>query len=107
MATAETETDVKVNDLDWQILSVMSDGRRYTPAYLYNDVAELDGHSKEWIRKRVYHLRDHGLLEQVGSSSMYEITDWGEAALALRKEGADDMPPKEFGEAVRERAQTA
>jgi len=106
MATAETDdrTTVRINDLDWQLLQVMADGKRYTPQYLYNDVDELSEHGDDWIRRRVSHLHDVGLIERVGTSHMYRISDWGEAALSFKSEGKADMPPKELAEEVISRA---
>lgn len=99
------DQDVRVNDVDWDILAVMADGRRYTQAHLYNDVDELDEYSDDWIRKRVSHLRDVGLIEKVGTSTMYTISDYGLAALDLREEyQEDDLSPVEFGDRVRDHA---
>lgn len=96
---------VRLNDVDWAILEVMADGRRYTQGYLYDDVDELDEFSADWIRKRVSHLRDVGLIGKVGTSTMYTITDYGLAALELRQEyKEEDLKPLEFGEMVREHA---
>jgi len=102
MATAENQTrePVRINDLDWELLDVMSDGRRYTPQHLYSDVEELDEHGDDWIRRRVSHLFDEGLIDRVGTSSMYEISDWGEAALDLKESGNANIPPKELAEEV-------
>lgn len=102
--TGAPDADVRLNEPDWDILQVMSDGRRYTQQHLYDDVAELDDYSSDWIRKRVSHLHDNGLIEKVGSSSMYVISDWGRAALSIREEADDDLSPVEFGKLVRERA---
>jgi len=106
MATAEigNTTPVRINDLDWEILSVMADGRRYTPKHLYADVAELDEYGDDWIRRRVMELNDKGLVERVGTSSMYRISSWGEAALEIKSEGEADVPPKELTEKVMTRA---
>lgn len=83
---------MRLNELDWQILEVMSDGRRYTQQHLYDDVDDLEEHSADWIRQRVSHLSNNGLIENVGTSSMYVISDWGEAALELREEMEDESP---------------
>lgn len=102
MATADSGNRVlvRINDLDWEILGVMEDGRRYTPQHLYADIDELDEHGDDWIRRRVSSLYDEGLIERVGTSSMYEISDWGLAALDLKEQGDADMPPKELAEEV-------
>lgn len=98
MAIAKTNarTELRLNDLDWELLSIMADGKRYTPAYLYNDVPELDQHTGHWIRQRIGHLHEHGLIEKVGTSSMYVITDWGHSALDLRDEISDEDPPQDL-----------
>lgn len=96
---------VRLNDLDWDILSVMADGKRYTPAYLYNDVGALEKYGDDWIRQRVRHLHSEGLIERVGSSSMYVVSDWGRAALELEDEYNDEIPPKEFTQRVLEKSQ--
>jgi len=98
MATAKT-SDVRLNDLDWELLEFMSDGQRYTPAYLYNDVEALDQYGSDWIRRRIKVLNDNGLIEKVGTSSMYEITPAGHAALDLQEQ-SDSLTPQEFGESV-------
>ena len=101
MSTAETGavTDVRLNDLDWDLLSIMADGKRVTPAYLYNDVEALDDRSADWIRRRIKVLHDNGLIEKVGTSSMYVLTPTGRAALTLEDRAAD-LSPEEFGEEV-------
>ena len=97
---------VRLNDLDWQLLEILSDGRRYTPKYLYTDVEELDDHGEGWIRQRVTHLYELGMLDKVGSSSMYEITPLGRAALDLRDSGSltGDETPRELRVMITERA---
>lgn len=99
MAESGTTPDVRLNDLDWELLSIMADGNRVTPAYLYNDVEALDEHGADWIRRRIKHLHDHGLIEKVGTSSMYVITPTGRAALALEGRSTD-LSPAEFGQEV-------
>jgi hypothetical protein len=101
-STSEVE-QVRLNDLDWELLEILADGRRYTPAYLYNDLDELSAYDDGWIRQRLGHLRDLGLIERVGTSSMYEISDWGRAALELRDE-YEDTTPKSFAQLVMKRA---
>lgn len=98
---------VRLNDLDWKILEIMGDRRRYTPAHLYNDVEELGEHGDDWIRRRVMELHDNGLIERVGTSSMYVISNWGIAALELQEEGKidEDDTPKELTQKLIERAQ--
>ena len=106
MATVETvmRDEVRPNDLDWEILSVMADGKRYTPAHLYNDVDELAERGDDYVRRRVRELHDDGLINRVGTSSMYVISDWGEAAVEIRAEGNHEVPPKEFMQLILERA---
>lgn len=101
--TGSRASTVRLNDVDWEILEVMSDGRRYTQQHLYDDVEDLDEHSPDWIRQRVSHLHDTGLIEKVGTSRMYVISDYGSAALELRERGEidDDMTPQELGNLVR------
>jgi len=100
------EQDVRLNDLDWDILEVMSDGRRYTQQYLYDDVAQLDEYSSDWIRKRISHLHDNALIQKVGTSSMYKISEYGRAALEIRDEIPDDIRPVEMGKRVRKQAES-
>jgi len=110
MSTTTTNSqcqDVRLNDVDWKILEVMKDEKRYTQTYLDKDVDELDDVSYDWLRQRISHLHDNGLIEKVGSSSMYVITKYGHAALELQDEiHGSDLSPVEIGEMVRERAQT-
>lgn len=93
---------MRVKGVDYDILETMSDGRRYTQQYLYDDVPELEDYSSDWIRKRVSHLYENALIEKVGSSSMYVITDYGRAALEVRYEDEEELTPVEFGKRVRE-----
>lgn len=96
---------VRLNDVDWQILEVMRDGRRYTQTYLDKDIDALDDVSYDWLRQRVLHLYENGLIEKAGSSSMYEITEYGLAALELRSElETEDVSPVEVGEKIRRHA---
>lgn len=106
MSTAKTgdRDKVRLNDLDWKILEVMSDGRRYTQAHLYNDVDELEDESADWIRKRVSHLYTNSLIEKVGTSSMYVITDLGMAALRLQDDLDDELTPRQLDERIRSEA---
>jgi hypothetical protein len=106
MATAKTgdRKEVRLNNLDWKILGVMSDGRRYTQAYLYNDVEELEDESADWIRKRVSHLYANSLIEKVGTSSMYVISDLGEAALRIQDDLDQDLTPRQLDERIRAEA---
>lgn len=96
---------VRLNDLDWGLLDQMSDGRRYTQKYLADDVSRFEDQSYDWIRQRIAHLHEHGLVEKVGTSKMYQISDRGRAALELQQEYEEnDLTPREFGDKVRERA---
>lgn len=96
---------VRLNDLDWELLKHMSDGQRYTQKYLADDVGRFDDESYDWIRQRAVHLHDHGLIQRVGSSKMYQISDLGRAALELEGEYSDELTPREFGDRVRNLAQ--
>lgn len=97
---------VRLNDLDWELLDEMADGRRYTQKYLADDVPRFDDQSYDWIRQRMSSLYSDGLIERVGTSQMYQISDLGRAALELRDDyDEDDLSPREFGDKVRERAQ--
>ena len=98
--------EVRLNDVDWMILETLQDGRRYTQNYLAYDLDRFEDQSYGWIRRRVMNLHDSGLVETVGSSAMYEISDRGRAALELRDEAdISDLDPVEFGDMVRERAE--
>lgn len=101
---AAQDLDVRLNDLDWELLEVMADGRRYTQQHLYDDIPELDEYSGDWIRKRISHLHDNALIEKVGTSTMYEISEYGEAALELRDDLPDDISPVELGRRIRDYA---
>lgn len=101
--TGSQESDLRLNDLDWEILDVMSDGQRYTQQHLYDDIEQLDDFGDDWIRKRISHLYDNALIDRVGSSAMYTINENGRAALQLRDE-SDEVTPVEFGKLVREKA---
>lgn len=105
MATAgmSANKDVRLNDLDWEILEIMADGNRYTPQHLYDDILENEGAG--WTRQRVRHLAENGLVEQVGTSRMYEISNWGQAALDVRDEADEDETPKDFTQRVIKRAE--
>jgi len=104
--TGNQDKPVRLNDVDLDILAVMADGRRYTQQHLYDDVPELDEYSDDWIRKRISHLHDNALIEKVGSSAMYEITDYGESALELHESGdiGPDTPPVKVGKMIRDHA---
>lgn len=70
---------------DFDILEVLSRGKRQTPA---NVAAHVDK-GRQYVRKRMNHLVEHGLVTEVGPSKrsgMYVITARGRAALALRGE---------------------
>lgn len=106
MATARTggRDSVRLNDLDWKLLEIMSDGKRYTQAHLYNDVEELDDESADWVRQRVSHLYDQSLIEKVGTSSMYEISELGQAALLVRDDIGEDATPREITDLIMQEA---
>jgi hypothetical protein len=106
MATAETSgnTDVRLNDLDWQLLEVMADGNRYTQQHLYDDIEALEEHSADWIRQRVSHLYGLGLIQKVGSSRMYVINNTGRAALDVRDQMDADDSPSDLRDRIMDRA---
>lgn len=104
MAESPGRDSVRLNDLDWKILQIMSDGKRYTQAYLYNDIDALEDQSADWVRQRVSHLFEAGLIEKVGTSSMYVISDLGEAALRIQDEIDEDISPRELSDMIREEA---
>lgn len=93
MAKAENpdRTNLRLYDVDWEILEVMSDCRRYTQQHLYDDVPELEEHSSDWIRQRISRLHDMGLVQKVGTSAMYEISNDGIAAYQIWLERGDDI----------------
>jgi DNA-binding Lrp family transcriptional regulator len=94
---------VRLNDLDWKILHKMADGKRYTQSYIARDLPEFEDESYDWVRQRVSNLHGHGLIEKVGTSDMYTISELGRAALELQDEyEADKVSPVEFGDKVRE-----
>lgn len=83
---------------DFEILEVMSDGKRQTAPNL---AALLDKESK-YMNNRLADLAGHGLVEKVGPaerSGMYVITDFGRAALDHRDEYAHDSA-REFRELI-------
>jgi len=98
---------VRINNLDWQILEVMADGKRYTPSYLGNDVEELNDYKADYIRRRVTDLYGYGLLKKEGESSMYKINERGETALRLRDEGTitDETSPNETRKLIAEHSE--
>jgi len=98
---------VRLNELDWVILEVMADGRRYTQQHLYDDIDKLEEYSSAWIRKRIKHLHDNALIEKVGTSSMYTISEYGLAALRIRDDLPDDISPMEQGKRIRTHAGSA
>jgi predicted transcriptional regulator len=81
---------------DFDILNVMSDGRRYTGSYM----GEILNRKGTYMNSRFRTLSGNGLIEKVGNSTMYEITDLGHAALELRDEYAHETSA-EWGEQVR------
>ena len=96
---------VRLNDLDWKILHQMEDGKRYTQSYIARDLPNFEEDSYDWVRQRVSNLHNHGLIQKVGTSDMYEISDLGEAALQLENEyNSDEISPREFSDKVREKA---
>jgi len=77
---------------------------RVTQSYLSQDCAETEQYSSDWIRKRFSTLRDLALIQKVGTSTMYQITAYGQAALDHETD-AGELTPAEFGEVVRESAE--
>lgn len=68
---------------DFEILEALSDGRRNNAVNL----SHLIDKNRSYINTRLPLLTDYGLLRRVGpapNSGLYEITDRGQAALALR-----------------------
>lgn len=96
---------LRLNRLDWDLLHAMSDGKRYTQQYLYDDVEELDEYGADWVRQRISHLYQNGLIEKVGTSTMYTISDYGIAALELEENIDEDTPPIEIGKMIREKVE--
>jgi DNA-binding Lrp family transcriptional regulator len=106
--TGMAHRELRLNDVDWRVLETLQDGRRYTQSHLANDLTEFEDVSYDWIRQRVKNLNDNGLIDTVGSSAMYEITDGGHAALELREEvNVDNIKPVDFGDMVRDRAEAS
>lgn len=101
------ERNVRLNSVDWDLLEVMADGRRYTQQYLYDDIEELDEYSPDWIRKRISHLYDNGLIDKVGSSAMYEISEWGLTALEYKEKINGEMSPREAGQFIRSQSDSS
>lgn len=70
---------------DFDVLEILNRGKRQTPA---NVAAHVDK-GRQYVRKRIKHLVEHGLATQVGPaprSDMFVITARGQAALALRED---------------------
>lgn len=85
---------------DFEILEVMSDGKRQTAPNL----AAILGRDKKYMNNQLRDLAGHGLVEKVGPaerSSMYVITERGRVALDLR-EKYDHGRAREFAEMVDE-----
>ena len=86
---------------DFDILDVMSDGKRQTAPNL----AEILDHESKYMNNRLSELAGKGLVEKVGPSKrsgMYVITEEGRAALALQDEYSHDRT-QEFDELVEEK----
>lgn len=72
-----------VDPTDFDVLEVMSDGKRQTAPNL----AELTGRKRQYMNDRLSALAGHQLVRSVGPSDrsgMYEITDRGRRALEYR-----------------------
>ena len=73
-----------VQPTDFDVLSVLADGRRNTAA---NIACHIDK-NRAYINTRLPILADYGLIERVGpapNSGLYEITARGEAAVEYRE----------------------
>jgi len=101
MATAKGSSgrDVRLNDLDWELLEIMGDEERYTPQHIYDDVLGAPDFETGWLRQRIRNLAEAGLISKVGTSRMYRINSWGLAALEIRDE-YEDSSPQEFSRMV-------
>lgn len=78
-----------VTPTDFEILSVLADGRRNNAV---NIAHELD-RNRAYINTRLPVLKDYGLVESIGpapTSGLYEITEKGRVAAANRSVYEDD-----------------
>lgn len=85
---------------DFEILELMSDGKRYTGSY----VGDLLDRKGTYMNSRFRTLAGHGLIQKVGESTMYTITPLGHAALELRDEYSHESSA-EWGDRVRDLAE--
>jgi len=85
------------NPTDFEILDLMSDGERYTPGY----VAECLDRDSGYMRNRIRELAGNGLIDRVGNSTMYILTQRGRVALELRDQ-YEHEEAREFGMLVDE-----
>ena len=73
-----------VQPTDFDVLSVLADGRRNTAANIAHHIDK----NRAYINTRLPILADYGLIERVGpapNSGLYEITARGEAAVEYRE----------------------
>ncbi|MDB2246585.1 hypothetical protein PM015_18045, partial [Halorubrum ezzemoulense] len=79
-ATDKMNGKMILRPLDFSLLNELTEGRNVAS----NLHKELDS-SRSYVNQRLGILADYGLVTRVGpaeSSGLYEITDFGEAALA-------------------------
>lgn len=85
MAAAKQPTmdvPLKHYSIDFEILSVLSDGRN-VPSIIADDI----DNSRNYVSNRLRQLRDYGMVEEVAPDTnvgLYEITGLGETALQHR-----------------------
>jgi predicted transcriptional regulator len=83
LAMPSQDTQMILRDVDWKILSTLSDGKRNVSI---NIALELDA-SPSYINNRMPYLLDYGLVEKIGpseKSGLYQISPRGKAALELQ-----------------------
>lgn len=88
-----------VDPTDFDILRVLSDGKRQTAPNL----AEILGQKRQYMNDRLASLASNQLVEKVGPSprsGMYVITDYGRRALKHR-DLYSNQKQVEFGKLVR------
>lgn len=88
-----------VTPTDFDILSVLSDGKRNNAV---NIAHELD-QDRAYINTRMPVLKDYGLIRTVGpapTSGLYEITEKG--LIAVRNQEVYESDQRDFGEFLEE-----
>lgn len=86
---------------DFDILEVLSDGKRQTAPNL----AEILEKESKYMNNRLAELAGHGLVKKVGPSDrsgMYEITELGRSALEYRQEYSHESAA-EFRDLIEQR----